>query len=119
MIQLHYSSAMSVPGGSSESRAAGARWLVLVHQLPAQPHYLRVRVGRRLRALGAVGVKNSVYLLPSAAASREALRDVAKEIQSRGGQAFVCEARFIAGLSDRTAEDLFREAGDREDAAIG
>jgi len=110
---------MHVHDGRSESRSRAARWLVLVHQLPAKPHYLRVQVGRWLRALGAVGVKNSVYLLPSAAASREALREVAREIQSRGGQAFVCEAHFVAGLSDQTAEDLFREAGDREYAAIG
>src|SRR5229473_1404602 len=105
---------MSLLGVRSEPRSPGARWLVLVHHLPAKPHYLRVQVGRKLRALGAVGVKNSVYLLPSAATAREALRDVAREIQSRGGQAFVCEAQFVAGLSDRTAEDLFREAGDRE-----
>jgi hypothetical protein len=37
------------------------RWLVLVHHLPAQPNYLRVKIGRRLESVGALAVKGSVY----------------------------------------------------------
>jgi hypothetical protein len=44
--------------------APSARWLVLFHQIPPTPSYLRVKVGRRLQGLGAVAVKNSVYVLP-------------------------------------------------------
>jgi hypothetical protein len=33
-----------------------ARWLLLIHQLPAKPAYTRVKVWRRLLALGAVAV---------------------------------------------------------------
>ncbi|MDB5611785.1 MAG: chromate resistance protein, partial [Bradyrhizobium sp.] len=40
------------------------RWLLLIHQLPAKPAYLRVKIWRRLQALGAVAVKNAVYALP-------------------------------------------------------
>ena len=35
----------------------GARWLLLIHQLPAKPAYLRVKVWRRMQGLGAVAVK--------------------------------------------------------------
>jgi chromate transport protein ChrA len=42
----------------------GTRWLLLIHQLPAKPAYARVKVWRRLQALGAVTVKGAVYALP-------------------------------------------------------
>ena len=41
------------------------RWLLLIHQLPAKPAYFRVKIWRRLQALGAVTVKNAVYVLPA------------------------------------------------------
>ena len=41
----------------SES-AAGGRWLLLIHQIPRKPDYLRVKIGRRLAKLGAVAIKN-------------------------------------------------------------
>ena len=34
-------------------RDAGPSWLLLIHQLPAKPAYARVKVWRRLQALGA------------------------------------------------------------------
>jgi hypothetical protein len=34
------------------------RWLLLFHQLPSNPAYLRVKVWRRLQALGAIAIKN-------------------------------------------------------------
>ena len=40
------------------------RWLLLVHAIPPKPDYLRVKVARRLARVGAVAVKNSVYVLP-------------------------------------------------------
>ena len=46
-------------------RGRPTRWLLLIHQLPAKPAYLRVKVWRRLQAFGAVTVKNSVYVLPA------------------------------------------------------
>jgi hypothetical protein len=49
------------------------RWLLLIHQLPAKPAYLRVKVWRRLQGLGAVAIKNAVYALPATAEAREDL----------------------------------------------
>ena len=49
----------------------GERWLLLVHQLPAKPAYARVKIWRRLKGLGAVTVKNSVYALPANAETQE------------------------------------------------
>jgi hypothetical protein len=95
-----------------------ARWLVVIHHLKPKPDYLRVRIGRRLRALGAVAIKNSVYVLPASVETRTSLGEVVREIRRAGGTAVVCEARFVDGLSDETAADLFRKARDREYSAI-
>ena len=56
----------------ADDRPALDRWLLLIHQLPAKPAYLQVKVWRRIQALGAVAVKNAVYALPATAGAREA-----------------------------------------------
>lgn len=89
-------------------------WLLLVHQLPPKPAYLRVKIWRRLQALGAVSVKNSVYVLPSTERTAEDLRWVRREIEDGGGEAAVCEARFVDGLRDDEVRALFGAARDPE-----
>src|ERR1019366_2435085 len=72
------------------------RWLLLIHQIPAKPAYLRVKVWRRLQALGAVPVKNAVYALPANEQTQEDFEWVVKEIREGGGEAMICEARLIS-----------------------
>jgi len=98
---------------------AGPRWLVLIHQIPPRPSYLRVKVGRRLQALGAVAVKNSVYVLPRSDEALEDFQWVRREIVAGGGDASVCEARFVEGLSDAAVEALFQAARQADYAAVG
>jgi len=99
-------------------RISSTGWLLLIHHIPAKPDYLRVKIGRRLHRLGAVAIKNSVYVVPPAPAVRAALAELAREIHQRGGEAAVCDARFIEGLPDGAVEDLFREARDSEYSAV-
>jgi hypothetical protein len=99
--------------------AAEPRWLVLIHQIPPNPSYLRVKVGRRLQALGAVAVKNSVYVLPRSEQAREDFQWVRREIVAGGGDASVCEARFVEGLLDDSVESLFNAARDADYAELG
>ena len=47
------------------STTARCDWLLLIHQIPAKPAYLRVKVWRRLQSIGAVPVKNAVHALPA------------------------------------------------------
>jgi hypothetical protein len=54
-------------------------WFLLIHQLPAKPAYFRVKIWRRLQALGAVTVKNSVYVLPVSEQAQEDFEWVLKE----------------------------------------
>ncbi len=94
------------------------RWLLLIHQLPTKPAYLRVKVWRRLQALGAVAVKNTVYALPSSEQSQEDFEWLVKEIAEAGGDALICEARLIDGLSDGEVRALFVAARDADYGAI-
>ena len=89
------------------------RWLLLIHQIPPKPDYLRVKIWRRLQRLGAVPVKNSVYVLPKSDQSQEDFQWVLREVVESGGDASLCEARFVDGLSDDQVMQLFRSA--RED----
>src|SRR5262245_2416877 len=93
-------------------------WLLLIHQVPPKPDYLRVKVGRRLQRIGAVAVKNSVYALPDRAESLEDFQWVRSEIVDGGGDASICRAEFVDGLTNEQIESLFRGARDAEYAEI-
>jgi hypothetical protein len=103
---------------SSNETPEGARWLLLIHQLPAKPAYARVKIWRRLKGLGAVTVKNSVYALPANAETQEDFAWLIKEIAELGGEAFVCEARLVDGLGDSEVQALFDAARDEDYAEI-
>jgi len=94
------------------------RWMLLIHQLPAKPAYLRVKIWRRLQALGAVAVKNAVHALPASEHSQEDFEWLLKEIQDSGGEALICEAQFIDGLTDGDIHELFNAARDADYAEI-
>ena len=94
------------------------RWLLLIHQLPPKPDYFRVKIWRRLQRLGAVAIKNSVYVLPKNDQTQEDFQWMVREIGEGGGEASVCEARFVDGLSDEEIEGLFQAARGAEYAEV-
>jgi hypothetical protein len=94
------------------------KWLMLIHQLPAKPAYARVKVWRRLQSLGAVTVKGSVYALPANLETREDFAWLAKEIVESDGEALVCEATLVEGLSNAELQALFDAARDEDYAKI-
>ena len=75
-------------------------WILLLHQLPPKPDYFRVRVRRRLQQLGALLVRNAVYVLPHSDQALEDLQWLAEEIRRDGGSAIVAESRFLSGITD-------------------
>jgi hypothetical protein len=85
-------------------------WLLLFHQIPPKPNYFRVKIWRRLQKLGAVAVKNSVYVLPKSDQTQEDFRWVLRDIVEGGGEATLCEATLVEGLTDEQVEELFRSA---------
>lgn len=106
---------------SSRSRAQGGppavRWLLFIHQLPPKPDYLRVKVRRRLKGIGAVAVKQTVYLLPNTAESLEDFHWLREEIESERGSAIIAEAAFVEGLSDEEVEAMLDTRDDAHDTA--
>ena len=89
-------------------RPGGLEWLLLIHQLPPEPAYFRVKVRRRLHRLGAVALKNSVYLLPRREETVEDFQWLLREIRSDGGEATLCQASVIEGTSDAELIAMFR-----------
>src|SRR5450432_4541156 len=97
----------------AKARANGqrsGRWLLLIHSIPPQPAYFRAKVGKRLARVGAVAIKNSVYVLPASEQTREDFQWIAREIVQEGGEATVCEATFVEGVQNEHIEALFRAA---------
>jgi len=99
-------------------RTLALSWLLLIHQLPAKPAYLRVKIWRRLQGIGAVAVKNAVHALPMGEGTQEDFEWLMREIAEGGGEAFLCETRLIDGLSDEQVQKLFDEARDADYKSI-
>ena len=95
-----------------------AHWLLLIHQLPPKPAYLRVKIWRRLQGLGAISIKGSVYVLPAGEQALEDFQWLLREIEEGGGECAICEASLIDGLSDQEVRALFDAARDLDYAEI-
>ena len=103
---------------AAQAQKTNRRWLVLVHQLPPKPAYLRVKVWRRLQGLGAIAVKNSVYVLPAVEQAREDFQWLLQEIRRDGGDGMVCEAEIVDGMRDDEVRQLFDSARDQDYAEL-
>ena len=102
-LSVHASSAVSAP----DTRR---RWLLLVHQLPSTPSNLRVRTWRRLQELGAVPVKQSVYVLPDSPESREDFEWLRVEIEGSGGEAVIFSGDHLSPEAETALVEEFRRA---------
>lgn len=89
-------------------------WLALLHQLPTKPPYLRVKIWRRLQAIGAVPLKNAVHVLPRSEANEATLLELLNEIVASGGEAILLDAQLLAGQNDGDVRALFDAARDAD-----
>ncbi len=104
---------------SSQAQAPAAPpWLLLIHHIPPKPDYLRVKARRRLQRFGAVALKNSVYVLPHTEEAVEDFQWLRRVILADGGEATLCAASFVEGVSDAELASLFRARSDAEYAEI-
>ena len=102
----------------AKNSAKKPEWILLIHQLPPKPTNLRVRIWRKLQKLGAVAIKNSVYVLPANEKTHEDFQWLKQEIESAGGDATVFQAASVEGATDDEIIAAFRKARDEEFAAI-
>jgi len=86
------------------------KWLLLIHQIPPKPNALRVKIWRRLQHVGAVAIKQSVYVMPFSEQSQEDLSWTLKEIVAGGGDGSIGKVRFAEGLTDEQIIALFQTA---------
>jgi hypothetical protein len=95
-----------------------ARWLLLVHQIPPKPDYFRVKVRRRLARLGSLPLKSTVYVLPWSPERVEDFQWLRREIIDEGGEALLCEAQLVEGITDAELESQFRKSREADYGAI-
>lgn len=100
------------------TRTSTGRWLLLVHQLPAKPAYSRVKIWRALQEIGAISLRNSVYVLPSGTESRAQFEQVLKEIERYHGDGLLYEADLVAGMRDDQVRAMFNAARDADYATL-
>lgn len=98
-------------------RQPGA-WLLLVHQLPTSPSRARVKTWRRLQQLGAVAIRNAVYVLPDSPQAREDFEWMKAEIVANQGEASVFAAETIDSLTRDDIIAAFREDRGRSYKAV-
>jgi hypothetical protein len=91
---------------------------VLILRLPPHPSSLRVRTWRRLRALGAVALKSSVYLLPAGPQHHEQFQWLAQEAQGAGGEATLLQVERVENLAPDELVRLFQTARERDYRAV-
>ncbi len=98
--------------------AADTRWLLLLFFVPAKQAQARVQAWRRLQRVGAVSLKNSAYVLPHSAESREDFEWIRNEIVTAGGQAMVLIARAPDPTTSDEIINCFRGARARDYQAL-
>lgn len=92
----------------------GRAWLLLITAVPSKPDYLRVKLRRRVQRLGAVGLKGAVYVLPDSPDAIEGFQWLRREILADGGDATVCMAHLVDGMSDADVIAQFNRDRDAE-----
>jgi hypothetical protein len=94
-----------------------ATWYLLTHNVPPRPLYLRAKIRQRLAQVGAVALKNSVYVLPHNKDALEDLQWIAQEVTTGGGTAHLVEATFVSP-SDADVIAAFRTERDADYDAL-
>jgi hypothetical protein len=93
-------------------------WLVLMVSVPPHPSSVRVRIWRKLRALGAVALKKSVYILPFTTDNLERFQWLAQEVQKERGEATLLRVEQIENMTPADVIRRFQEARSQEYRAL-
>ena len=84
------------------------RWLLFIQQLPSDSSNLRVTTWRRLQRIGAIPLKQAVYVLPDTPDGREDFEWLKTEVKAAGGDVSVFAAESVDAWSDDALVEEFR-----------
>lgn len=98
--------ATAQPTLRSPASSRAQPWILFVHQLPSAESNLRVRIWRRLQQIGALALKQAIYVLPDSPVAREDFEWLRREVIDGGGQALVFSA---SGIDLDTDDGLVQE----------
>jgi hypothetical protein len=93
-------------------------WLLFVSQTPTSPSNVRVRMWRRLQQLGAIAVRQAVYVLPDTPQAREDFEWLKASVSADGGDATIFTATAFDRDAERVLTDEFRLARKASYAAL-
>ena len=105
-------------GKRKHTPSNGARWVLFMPTIPAKPASVRVKIWRRLQAIGAVGLRGALYALPNREECVEVFEWLSRELRELGGQASICEGRFLDESTDDEIERRFIDARNADYAEI-
>ncbi len=89
-------------------------WLLFLSQLPATPSSLRVSIWRKLRAAGALGMQNGIWVLPDQPDQIKYLEDILISIQNQGASGQIFRVSPINEAIEQEILSRFRADRDEE-----
>jgi hypothetical protein len=95
-----------------------SNWYVLIHEIPARPLYFRVKIRKRLTSLGAIALKDSVYVAPAREGLLSRLAEIAEEAREGGGEAHILVADFVDARTREALLESFRRKRDEDYKAL-
>ena len=90
------------------------RWLLFLYQVPSSPSTHRAYAWRKLKAMGALYLQNSICFLPSRDELRGKLGELRDEIVARGGEASLLELELVDKGESEAMIERFGEQVDDE-----
>jgi len=94
------------------------KWLLFCPQLPATPSSPRVTIWRKMRAAGAAGLDNGLWILPDSPSAQKIIQDMQAYVATQGGST----KSFLADTLDEASEiailERFRQDRAEEYAEI-
>lgn len=94
-------------------------WLFFSFSVPSRLQGFRVKIWRKLNALGAVQIKNTVYVLPASEHTQEQLIWMGKEADEQGGESLVIANGNLLNMADAQIAAVFTKARDDDYLALG
>lgn len=89
-------------------------WLLFLPQLPASPSTLRVMVWRRMRAAGALGLQNGVWVLPQTPDQKQFADELLDYIQEHTANGYIFEVSTLNQSIEDDILEQFRADRDEE-----